>query len=75
MATTQAAPSDWTLSFIQKERRMLIGGHWVGAQSEKTLPVINPATGESICTVPAGQAADINAAVAAARAALEGGAW
>jgi phenylacetaldehyde dehydrogenase len=75
MATTQLAPSDWTLSFIQKGRRMLIGGRWAEAQSGKTLSVINPATGDQICTVPAAQAADVDAAVAAARSALEDGAW
>ena len=75
MATTQLAPSDWTLNFIQKGRRMLIGGRWVEAQSGKTLSVINPATGDQICTVPAAQAADVDAAVAAARSALELGAW
>jgi phenylacetaldehyde dehydrogenase len=75
MATPQLAASDWTRNFIQKARRMLIGGRWVEAQSGKTLPVINPATGESICTVPAGQAGDVDAAVAAACSALEDTAW
>jgi phenylacetaldehyde dehydrogenase len=75
MATTQLAPSDWTLNFIRNSRRMLIGGRWVEAQSGKSLPVINPATAETICTVPAAQAADVHAAVVAARHALEDSAW
>src|ERR1700677_3281344 len=75
MATHKLAASDWTRNFIQKARRMLIGGRWVEAHSGKTLPVINPATGESICTVPAGQAGDVDAAVAAACSALEDTAW
>jgi len=75
MATATTAVSEWTFGFTQKPRRMLIGGRWVEAKSGKTLRVINPATGEEICTVPAGQAEDIDAAVAAARAALEGDSW
>lgn len=75
MATTQLAPSSWTLNFIQKGRRMFIGGCWVEALSGKTLPVMNPATAETICAVPAGNASDIDAAVAAARSALESSAW
>ncbi|MGA7291687.1 MAG: aldehyde dehydrogenase family protein [Terriglobales bacterium] len=75
MATTQLAPSDWVLSYINKSRRMFIGGRWVEARSGKTLPVVNPATGEAICAVPAGQADDIDAAVTAAKSALEDGGW
>ncbi|MFZ0686220.1 MAG: aldehyde dehydrogenase family protein [Terriglobales bacterium] len=75
MATTQLAPSSWTLNFIQKGRRMFIGGCWVEALSGKTLPVMNPATAETICAVPAGNASDVDAAVAAARSALESSAW
>jgi hypothetical protein len=45
---------------------MLIGGEWVEA-SGATLPVIDPASGEAFCRVPAGDAADIDRAVAAAR--------
>jgi len=41
--------------FTQKPRRMLIGGRWVEAESGRTLSVINPATEEEICTVPAGR--------------------
>jgi len=75
MATAQLAPSEWTLGFVGKARRMLIGGQWVESKSGRTLPVIDPANGEQICAVPAGQAADVDAAVAAARSALEGKAW
>lgn len=51
-----------------------INGQWVPAASGQTLPVLNPATGEAFDTIPRGDARDIDAAVAAARAAL-GGAW
>lgn len=75
MVTATTTVSDWTIGFTQKPRRMLIGGRWVEAESGRTLSVINPATEQEICTVPAGQAEDINAAVEAARAALEEGPW
>jgi aldehyde dehydrogenase (NAD+) len=51
-----------------------INGQWVPAASGQTLPVINPATGETFDTLARGDARDIDAAVAAARAALSG-AW
>jgi aldehyde dehydrogenase (NAD+) len=51
-----------------------INGQWVPAASGETLPVINPATGETFDTLARGDARDIDAAVTAARAALSG-AW
>ena len=52
--------------------RMLIGGHW--RESADTLPLVNPSTGEEIGRIARGTPEDIDAAVAAAEAALEG-AW
>jgi aldehyde dehydrogenase (NAD+) len=49
-----------------------LDGHWVAASSRDTLPVQNPATEETIATVPAGTAEDVGRAVAAARAAFDG---
>jgi len=49
-----------------------INGQWVPAASGHTLPVINPATGETFDALARGEARDIDAAVAAARAALSG---
>src|SRR5262245_46054685 len=59
----------------QKPRRMLIDGQWVEAESGETFPTYNPATGEIICEVSAGDKADIDRAVKAARAAFESGGW
>ena len=53
-------------------RKMLIGGEWREAAGGQTIEVVNPATEEVIATVPAAQPADVDAAVAAARAALDG---
>ena len=56
------------------ERRMLdnyVAGRWTPAVAATgALDVINPATGESLARVPLSGAADLDAAVAAARAAL-----
>jgi phenylacetaldehyde dehydrogenase len=72
MATAQVLVSQKTLDFLKSSKKMLIGGRWVDAQAGGTLPVINPATEETIATVPAGQAADVNEAVSAAQSALNG---
>ena len=45
-----------------------INGQWVPAASGQTLPVLNPATGEAFDTIARGDARDVDAAVAAARA-------
>ncbi|UWQ28951.1 aldehyde dehydrogenase family protein [Leisingera sp. M523] len=50
----------------------LIGGAWLPAASGGTLPLVNPSDGSEICRIPRGGAADIEAAVQAADAALEG---
>ncbi|MEV4719987.1 aldehyde dehydrogenase family protein [Micromonospora noduli] len=51
-----------------------VAGHWIGGEtvtgSADTLPVVNPATGEVVAETPAGTAADVDRAVAAARAAF-----
>ena len=56
-------------------RKMLINGAWVAAESGQTFPTFNPATGEVIADVAAGDKADIDRAVKAARAAFESGPW
>ncbi|RQW97104.1 aldehyde dehydrogenase family protein [Micromonospora inaquosa] len=51
-----------------------VTGHWIGGEtvtgSADTLPVVNPATGQVVAETPAGTAADVDRAVAAARAAF-----
>ena len=49
-----------------------INGQWVAATGGQTLPVLDPSTGEQFDELARGNAADIDAAVAAARAALDG---
>ena len=61
--------------FLATPKRMLINGKWVPAASGKTFEVTNPATGNVIAHVAEGDKADIDAAVQAARRALESGPW
>jgi phenylacetaldehyde dehydrogenase len=62
--------ADPTRAFLDRPMRMLIGGERVAAASGKTFETLDPATGGAIVDVPDGDAADIDAAVAAARAAF-----
>src|SRR5215472_11221991 len=55
--------------------KLLINGKWVDSVSGKTFPTINPSTGEVITHVAEADAADVDKAVAAARAAFEKGPW
>ncbi len=48
----------------------LIGGRWIGADDGRTFPVLDPASGEQIATVPRMGASETRAAVEAASAAL-----
>ena len=50
-----------------------IGGRWVASTSSDQLDVQNPATGETLARVPLSGAADVDAAVKAARAAFPAG--
>ena len=52
--------------------KFFIGGAWVAPSTRETIDVHNAGTGEVMGKVPAGGEKDIDAAVAAARAALDG---
>jgi phenylacetaldehyde dehydrogenase len=58
--------------WLSKPRRMLIDGKWVEAKSGKYFEVQDPATEMKLATVAEGDAPDIDAAVKAARRALDG---
>ncbi|MGZ8430006.1 MAG: aldehyde dehydrogenase family protein [Candidatus Deferrimicrobiaceae bacterium] len=53
-----------------REYQHFIKGAWCKSQSGKTLDVLNPATGELLTRVPAGNARDVDSAVAAAKEAF-----
>jgi phenylacetaldehyde dehydrogenase len=61
--------------FLATKRQLLIGGQWLDAKSGKTFEVFNPADGQVIAHVAAGDKEDIALAVAAARKAFDGGPW
>jgi phenylacetaldehyde dehydrogenase len=75
LAIERPAISQAVERFLAKEMKLFIDGKWTAAQSGKTFAVEDPATEETIAHVPAGDKADIDLAVAAARRALEGGPW
>jgi aldehyde dehydrogenase (NAD+) len=55
--------------------RLWIGGDWQDAADGSRFPTVHPATGEALTEVAEGGAADIDAAVAAARTAFRDKAW
>lgn len=69
--------AEWTdaAAAVAPPRQLLIDGELTDSQSGERFPAINPATGEAITDVALGDAADIDAAVAAARVSFEDGRW
>jgi betaine-aldehyde dehydrogenase len=58
-----------------KRYRMHINGEWLESNNGKYFPVYDPSTEEIIAEVPDASEADVNRAVAAARAAFDSGPW
>ncbi|OYD09960.1 betaine-aldehyde dehydrogenase [Paludifilum halophilum] len=58
--------------FIDKGPKKLLIGRWVESQSGEVFDSIDPSTGERLASIYQGDASDIDAAVQAARRALEG---
>jgi aldehyde dehydrogenase (NAD+) len=56
-------------------KQLLIGGEWVPAASGRTFPSVDPSTGKVVAELAEGDAEDADRAVAAARAAFDGGPW
>lgn len=57
---------------MQNRDSFYINGKWVKPNGSRTIDVINSSTEEVMATIPEGNEADANAAVAAARAAFDG---
>jgi acyl-CoA reductase-like NAD-dependent aldehyde dehydrogenase len=66
--------SDAARAFVAEPKQLLIGGEKADAADGATFETLDPATGSVITTVAQGGAADVDRAVAAARAAFEHGA-
>ncbi len=57
------------------ETRLFIDGEFTDACAGGRFPTINPATGETLAEMAAGEAADVDQAVAAAKRAFKEGVW
>src|ERR1700733_8246132 len=68
MATLASSPTEKRVAM--PTTKLLINGQWVESISGKRFATINPATGEAICDIAEADAADVNLAVKAARAAF-----
>ncbi|MDE2395694.1 MAG: aldehyde dehydrogenase family protein [Burkholderiales bacterium] len=53
-------------------KKMFIGGRWMAAQDERTIPVVAPESGETFDRISRGGAHEVDLAVKAARSALAG---
>lgn len=62
-------------SFLDRPKRLLIGGEWVDAASGRTFATEDPATGATLAEVAHGGAEDVDRAVRAARQAFDEGPW
>lgn len=68
MATVVSSPKEKRVAL--PATKLLINGQWVESVSGKRFPTIDPATGEKIADIAEADAADVNLAVKAARAAF-----
>jgi phenylacetaldehyde dehydrogenase len=75
IATNLGLLSPTVSAFISRRHKLLINGKWVDAKEGKTFAVFDPSTGGQIAQVAEGGAADIDAAVKAARQAFEDSEW
>ncbi|HWA79377.1 MAG TPA: aldehyde dehydrogenase family protein [Acetobacteraceae bacterium] len=75
IATSQGRLSQTVHAFISRRHKLLIDGKWVDARSGRSFAVFDPSNGQQIAEVAEGGAADVDAAVAAARRAFEEGPW
>jgi aldehyde dehydrogenase (NAD+) len=73
MASVMSSPAENQVRI--SATRLLINNQWVPSTSGKNFPTINPSTGDEICQVAEADAADVDKAVSAARAAFNRGAW
>jgi phenylacetaldehyde dehydrogenase len=68
----QITISDEVKEFLKSNHQLLINGEWTPSSSNEKIEVFDPATEQLLTEVDSGNAADIDAAVAAARKALTG---
>jgi aldehyde dehydrogenase (NAD+) len=71
-APESAAPAHAWLDEHGRKFRLFVGGEWREPAEGESFETTNPATGAALASIAQGGPADVDAAVAAARAALEG---
>ncbi|MEB3051006.1 aldehyde dehydrogenase [Mycolicibacter sp. MYC123] len=64
-----------TVSTATEYDQLFIGGKWTAPATDQVIEVHSPATGEYVGKVPLATKADVDDAVAAARAAFDSGPW
>src|SRR6202140_4875594 len=77
MNLTSLTTKDWhaRAAAVRYETRHFIDGQFVDAAARGRFTVVNPATGEPLCEVSAGTAADIDLGVAAAKRSFASRVW
>ena len=75
MATAVPPASRPAPAAAVRQTQLFIDGQWVPAKSGRTFATVDPATEETIAHVAEGDAADVDAAVRAARKAFDEGPW
>jgi acyl-CoA reductase-like NAD-dependent aldehyde dehydrogenase len=63
------------LDYAARPKQLLIGGKWTEASGQATTPTENPVTGQTLADLAEAQPPDVDAAVEAARGALDDPAW
>lgn len=61
--------------FLARTPKIFINNEWVASSHDATIPVEDPSSGREICRIVDASDADVNRAVAAARAAFDDGRW
>jgi phenylacetaldehyde dehydrogenase len=67
--------SEAVSAFLARKPRLFIGNEWVESSHGKTLPVEDPSAGREVARIVDASDADIDRAVAAARAAFDDARW
>ncbi len=75
MARTDAASAAARAFLHQSDKRLLIDGEWVEPVDGERMMTIDPATGTELGSIAIAGQADVDAAVASARAALQANSW
>jgi phenylacetaldehyde dehydrogenase len=71
----QHGVSEAATTFMRKTQRMHVNGQWIDSRATSYIDVIEPSTGGLLTRIPDATDADVDRAVAAARAQFDGGPW